>query len=357
MGHTLKFQAKCSITGEGARKNQELISRRDALLALEPSLRGRALADRLAVSEPQILMLECGTSTRLLRPEWLQLIREVSRLGTVMAFTRNEWVLHEKIGRYGEVSVNDARRALVVGEEINLRLFFDQWQFGFAVREGILDSLQFFDRFGSAVHKIYLLDDSDSKAFDRLVNAYECRPADSAFRVERQPMVRGDLALDFAAGIESFWSNWDSMRDFHDFGSLLPRYGLKLGHAFRLAGDKRARPLPARIFGRSLEMAAERAAPIVVQVESRGAVQMHAGTVTNVRRNACWLNVIDPTFNLHLFEDAIAQTWVVNRPAGNGPVVTLEAIDAAGNSVAAIYGTMRRDYVEDQPWSEIVKSF
>lgn len=169
--------------------NEELIERRDELLAAEPKLRGRALALRLGVSEVQILLLDCGRSTRFLRPEWQEIIRGVSSLGMVMAFTRNEWILHEKIGRYSDLSLHDSGKAMVVGEEINLRLSFDQWRFGFAVKEGILRSLQFFDRFGSAVHKVYLLDDSDPKAFDRLVDAYECRPDDFRLVVETPPPV------------------------------------------------------------------------------------------------------------------------------------------------------------------------
>jgi putative hemin transport protein len=314
MDRTSKTQAgrdASTTEGEAMVINEELLERRDALLGAEPKLRGRALADRLGVSEAQILMLECGHSAFILRPEWPEIIDKVSSLGTVMAFTRNEWILHEKIGRYGGVSMNDSGNAVVVGEEINLRMFFDQWRFGFAVQEGILKSLQFFDRSGSAVHKIYLLDDSDPRAFDRLVQAYEWRPADLPLAIERHPRIDGGPTLDSATYVESFWSDWDSQRDLHAFSALLMRYGLKRSHAFRLAGDKRARQLPARMFERSLKMAAERQAPIVVQIESRGAVQMHAGTVTNVSGNGRWLNVIDPTFNLHLFEDAVAETWAV----------------------------------------------
>src|SRR5277367_3016894 len=137
-------------------------------------------------------------------------------------------------------------------------MFFDQWRFGFTVKEGILKSLQFFDSFGSAVHKVYLLDGSDPRAFDRLVEAYEWRPADLPPAIERHPRLSGCPTLDSATYVESFWSNWDSQCDLHGFGALLMRYGLSRSHAFRIAGDKRARELPARMFERSLKMAAER---------------------------------------------------------------------------------------------------
>lgn len=340
---------------EAIATSEELIERRDSLLAAEPKLRGRALALRLGVSEAQLLLLDCGRSTHRLRSEWLEIIRGISGLGTVMAFTRNEWILHEKIGRYSDLSLHASGKAMVVGEEIYLRLSFDQWRFGFAVKEGILRSLQFFDRFGSAVHKVYLLDDSDPKAFDSLVHAYACRPDDIRVVIETPPPVPVQHHLGFAIDIESFWSDWDSQGDLHEVGNLLARYGLRHVHAFRLAGDKRARQLPTRAFARSLEMAAERATPLVIQIENRGVIQMHAGTISNVSRSGRWLNIIDPTFNLHLFEEAVAETWVVNRPTAKGPVLALEAIDVAGNSLATIFGMARHD--ADRQWSEIVESF
>lgn len=102
-------------------------------------------------------------------------------------------------------------------------------------------------------------------------------------------------------------------------------------------------------------MAAERAAPVVIQIENCGAIQMHAGTISNVSHSGRWLNVIDPTFNLHLFEEAVAETWAVNRPTARGPALALEAIDVTGNSIATIFG-MAREHDADQQWSEIVKS-
>lgn len=90
-------------------------------------------------------------------------------------------------------------------------------------------------------------------------------------------------------------------------------------------------------------MTAERAAPVVIQIENQGAIQMHAGTVSNVGTNGRWLNVIDPAFNLHLFEEAVAETWAVNRPTARGPVLSLESIDVAGNSIATIFICYRVD--------------
>lgn len=72
--------------------------------------------------------------------------------------------------------------------------------------------------------------------------------------------------------------------------------------AFRLAGKQRASCPAAQTFGCALKLAAFHKTPIVVQIESRGVVQMHAGVVSNVSRSGSWLNVIDATFNFHFVQ-------------------------------------------------------
>ena len=74
------------------------------------------------------------------------------------------------------------------------------------------------------------------------------------------------------------------------------------------------------------------------------------------RSNGRWFNVIDPAFNFHLFEEAIVETWAVIRPTFDGPAVSLEAIDLAGNSAASIFGAMHRECGADKAWSASVRS-
>lgn len=341
--------------GDAMLADEELVAQRDALLAREPRLRGRLLADRLGVSEARVLMLERAGAARALRPEWSEIIGAVAGLSRVMAFTRNDWVLHEKIGSYGEVVPGDSGWATVLGEEISLRLFFEQWRFGFAVREGILNSLQFFDRFGAAIHKIYLLDCSDERSFGRLVGAYGCDSEDVQRRIECVP-ADGEGGFVSASEMERFRADWDMPREIHEFAGLAARYRLQRIQAYQLAGSDRARRLPPRLFGRALAAAAERAVPIVVLIENHGAVQLHAGAVINVSRRGSWLNVVDPTFNLHVFEDAVAETWVVRRLTPRGEVVSVEAVDARGRPIATLLGTRGPEFAEDRQWLDILRS-
>src|SRR3546814_20008220 len=65
------------------------------------------------------------------------------------------------------------RSGLVLNRDVDLRIFFSRWHFGFAVTETAhgapRHSLQFFDRDGLAVHKIYLREESDAEAYEAVV--------------------------------------------------------------------------------------------------------------------------------------------------------------------------------------------
>ena len=151
-----------------------LVERRAAILAAEPNLRARNLAERLGISEAELVALggEKSEVTRL-RPEWSGIIGAVGALDRGAMRARNESVVHERKGVYGTLE-GGAHVGLIVGEDIDLRIFFTQWKFGFAVVEKMEDgslrrSLQFFDAHGTAIHKIYQTPETDTAAFDALI--------------------------------------------------------------------------------------------------------------------------------------------------------------------------------------------
>ncbi len=77
--------------------------------------------------------------------------------------------VHEKTGVYRDVQLFDTHKmGQVLAGDIDLRLFLGRWHVGFAVTlqkpGGSLRGFQFFDRHGTAVHKIYLREESDEAA-------------------------------------------------------------------------------------------------------------------------------------------------------------------------------------------------
>ena len=72
-----------------------------------------------------------------------------------MALTRNDWCVHERHGEYLDIQA-DGPVGLVLGPDIDLRVFFSSWRSAWAVEQDGRHSLQFFDGEGD-VYKRQLL--------------------------------------------------------------------------------------------------------------------------------------------------------------------------------------------------------
>ncbi len=153
-----------------AARAQDIAARREALEATEPGLRAREAADRLGVSEGELLAARVGDGVTRLATAPRDLVAALPDLGRVMVLTRNETAVHERKGVFDNIQTG-GHVGLVLNGSIDLRLFFKHWRHLFAVEEtvrsGRRTSLQVFDGAGVAVHKIYLLEESDRAAFVR----------------------------------------------------------------------------------------------------------------------------------------------------------------------------------------------
>ncbi|RVA24326.1 hemin-degrading factor, partial [Mesorhizobium sp. M7D.F.Ca.US.004.03.1.1] len=141
-----------------------------------PKTRERDLAAQLGISEAELVAAHSGDGVVRIEPRVNDLLTGLEAVGEVMALTRNESAVHEKIGVYDKV-VTGNHNAMVLGENIDLRIFPKVWAHGFAVekRDGdeIRRSLQFFDPAGEAVHKVHLRPASSLYAYQKLVAALE----------------------------------------------------------------------------------------------------------------------------------------------------------------------------------------
>ena len=121
-----------------------LASRWAALRQVKPQQRNRDAADELGVSEAELIASRSDAANFRLLPDWPALFAHLPKLGRVMALTRNENAVHERHGVYEPASFN-GMVGVVLGPDIDLRIFLKSWTFGFAVEEpsrrGLLRSL------------------------------------------------------------------------------------------------------------------------------------------------------------------------------------------------------------------------
>jgi len=341
----------------------DLKSRWETFRAEHPDVRVRDAADRLGVSEAELVATGCGEHVTRLDGRWNRLLNRLETLGPVTALTRNDAAVHEKTGVYHDVTFTDAHNmGLVLADEIDLRLFMDRWHLGFAVetpgdgrRDGGRRSLQFFDRDGTAVHKVFLTRDSTLDAYDALVDTY--RHDDQSIEQSVTP-VEEDTAEtpDDEVDVDGFLRAWSELKDTHDFFPLLQEYDVSRAQALRLGEGQFTRRVPDESLRRTLRAAAEQGTPIMVFVGSPGCIQIHTGPVRTLASAPPRYNVLDPAFQLHVNEEMIDQAWVVKKPTIDGRITSLELMDADGGIIARLFGERTSGRPERADWRSILES-
>ena len=97
-----------------------------------PKMRERDLAAQLGISEADLVAAHVGEGARRIEPRLADLLNGLAAVGEVMALTRNESAVHEKIGVYDKPVVGE-RASMMLGADIDLRIFPAAWAHGFAV--------------------------------------------------------------------------------------------------------------------------------------------------------------------------------------------------------------------------------
>ena len=331
--------------------------------------RHRDIAAQLGVSEGELIAAHVGLQTpvrglqaRRLRAEWPPLMAALEAVGEVMALTRNASCVHEKTGVYRQTSFGGpagCEMGLVLGGEIDLRVFYSRWAHGFAVDEttegGVQRSLQFFDAQGMAVHKVFSRAQTDRGAWVELVARFvddEQRCGIDLATARAAAAEQPDAAID-TAGLRRAWS---SMRDTHEFFGVLKRFGVTRTQALRLADPRFVQTVDPDSAHTLLHAAAAAAVPIMVFVGNPGMIQIHSGAVKKIAPMGPWLNVLDDGFNLHLRQDHVAQAWIVRKPTADGLVTSLELFDASGDTIAMFFGERKPGRAEICAWRDLVES-
>lgn len=321
-------------------------------LRAQRKVRQRDAAELLGVSEAELVASDTGEGVTRLEGDARAMLDAVQSIGRVMALTRNPWCVHEKIGVYENLAV-DAMVGLALGEDIDLRLFFSHWKHAFAVTDvgpgGILQSLQFYDANGNAVHKIFLKEGADVDAYRRVVARFAAATQTPRLAVEPATHKAAPLPLEQIDG-QGLRAAWSNLRDTHEFFGMLRKFKVTRIQAMQLAGPDLAHPAPLESARRLLEDVATSGLPIMVFVGNPGCIQIHTGPVHNVRMMENWLNVMDPGFNLHLREDGIHSAWIVRKPTVDGVVTSLELFDAQGETIAMLFGKRKPGIPEMAEW-------
>lgn len=328
-----------------------LPARHAQLQQSEPKLRIRERALRLGVTEAELVAADCGVVSTALAGTAQEIFSALGVLGPVMALSRNDWAVHERHGTYLGIQATGPV-GIVLGPDIDLRLFFSSWKYFYAVVENGRHSLQFFDKAGMAVHKIYRTEQTDGAAWEAFVARFGAAQKPEVVTEAVSVAPESDTPSDAPA----LRAHWLALKDTHDFFTMLRQFKVSRLGALRAAGDDLAQSVEADAVERMLSGAAETALPIMCFVANRGIVQIHTGPVSKLLRTGPWFNVLDESFNLHLNTQAVASSWVVRKPTTDGWVTSLELYTAGGELIVQFFGARKPGQPELAGWSELLQS-
>lgn len=326
--------------------------------AKNPKVRIRDAARELGVSEAELLDTGTGENVIRLNNNFKEMLHDLHTLGYVMALTRNEEIVHERKGVYENADTNlPHKMALFVNPDIDLRIFLASWHFGFAATtdspRGAMRSLQFFDIDGTAIHKIFLTDKSDTQAYQKFIEKYRGDDQSSPLEIKTKlakPVDKPDAEID----VEGFRGAWADLKDTHDFFPMLKKFKVGREQSLRLASDDMVSAVAPDSFKFVLEKARDRKLPIMVFVGNDGIIQIHTGEVENVVEARGWFNVMDEKFNLHINQNEIKSAWVVKKPTEDGTVTSLEIFNENGENVALFFGKRKPGVSEINEWRELI---
>lgn len=318
-----------------------------------PKTRERDLAAQLGISEAELVAAHCGEGVVRIEPRVNDLLTGLDAVGEVMALTRNESAVHEKIGVYDKVITGD-HNAMVLGENIDLRIFPKIWAHGFAVEKRddgeIRRSLQFFDTAGEAVHKVHLRPASNLYAYQKLVAGLEASNQEPTVAVSGGGTEVETELPDSPASIDDLRDRWSRLTDVHQFFGMLKTLKLSRRQAVRMVGQDYAWLVDNDAVSAMFHHVAAGAMPIMCFVGNRGCIQIHSGPVKSIKPMGPWINVLDETFHLHLRTDHIHEVWAVRKPTKDGHVTSLEVYGADGKMIIQFFGKRHEGEGERDDW-------
>lgn len=329
----------------------------------KPGIRIREAAIELGVSEAELLATTIGTEAVRLSGDWQQFVKRLPELGKVMSLTRNGSCILEHKGPFQKVSTfgeSDRAMGTVIGP-IETRIFFKSWHVAFAVQQKkedrTLTSLQVFDHEGHAITKIYLQEESDWDAFEKIAGDFESKDQLTVQLVRPYPIE--EYATDVNKDL--FLTDWSKLEDTHDFFPMLRKHNVHRYRAVQLAEGMFTYQVSIDSLKQILDTASAEALPIMIFAGNRGNLQIHQGKVRTIRllerghggvEN--WLNVLDPNFNMHLRLDSIASAWVVTKPTKDGDVTSVEVFDKKNELIAQFFGLRKPGIQELAEWKKLV---
>lgn len=280
--------------------------------------------------------------------DWRESLLRLESLGEVRIITRNRAMIHDKTGRFANVSVAGPAM-LVLNQSIDLRVFPQHWRHTLLRVDGDGGQvLHVFDGHGRPVIAIHRTAATDGQAWDAFA-ASARSGSDEPPRLDPEPQRQAERP-DEEIDADGLRAAWDALRDVHEFHGMLKRFDVGRVQALRLVAGTWTRRLEADAPVRILHAAVARQLNIMVFVGNPGNIQIHTGPIATADLEGGHLRVRDPGFGLNCDLSRIREVWEVRKPTAEGGITTLELYDDRGDNAAILCGQRDPDKPERAEW-------
>ncbi len=326
------------------------------LLSEKPKLRVREQARELGISEAERLCLELGKKVTLLQWEFKEILKSLANLGEVMALTRNETCVHELYGIFKPLKVVE-EKASVCNDKLDLTFALDRWGYALAVKaekkSGPIYSFQFFDRYGNAAHKVYLMDKSKIDAYKTIKEKFTTSQQVPMLLEKGKGTFPEDKCYPLGA-IKSFQADWLKARDFKEFNAVVKKYKVARLQALHHAPEGLALPIGIDNLEGILHRLIEQQIAVKITSSNSSARQSMSGHIHHLKRADNWLNILDNGFNLHIDTERLASAWLIELPQGNDNRAQIEIYDIDDNCVLSIGEAGKQERAHKELWKSLL---
>lgn len=322
------------------------------------------IAALLGVSEAQLIHCRVGKdNVQRLVSKPIDILQDLTTIGKAIGITRKQYAVSIQTGAYNNPKFSNHGGLFLNPKALDLRMFFAQWSSVFALTEkmpeGTRHSIQFFDKYGDSLHKVFSTDNSDIAAWQAMIERYSTSENPPIEPKTISPFSEQKISEELASQLEQ---QWREMTNVHQFFGILKKHNLSRQQVFRVVSQELAWQVPTTALSELLSLAYHAKNEVMLFVGNRGCVQIFTGKINELSSLSVessqtdWLNVSSTNFKLHIIENGISECWVTRKPTKDGFVTSLEVFDTQGNQIIQMYGQRIEGTPEQIEWSKQILS-
>ncbi len=328
----------------------------DQLLEANPRTRIRDAAQQLNVSEMELLATGMPETAQLLKDDFKEIMSRLTKVGKVMSLVRNDIAVHERSGSYPKLHFSRNPNIGTAKDNIELNIHFSDYCYAFAAQlshgNNTLRSIQFFNKSGHALQKIYLKNEDFIALWDDIVKEFTNHDFEGFNLASEELTAAHYVDVDCNA----FKMAWSEMTSPIDEPELLKDFGLRRFDALKVLDKDFAWQVSSQSINQLMNSVSAQNMKTHVFVGNTGVTQSYSGPFKTTREMGDWMNVLDPNFNLHVLNSAVNQAWVVKRPTQNGSATSLEIYDQKGNIALQFSPNNFYQQKESSEWKTLLET-